>query len=130
MARQPNPKLRQTAEQIGTALGHIAGRVDALKKQRAEIAADIHKLVQSAQAMLNDLGHQADPESSGTRKGSEQKGGRMSPAKKAEQRATWKRDKAAGEKIPQGVHTKPGDVRATIRAVDGRRFTARQAGKG
>jgi len=45
-----------------------------------------------------------------------------------EPNAPWKRDTRSIFNGPE--HTKPADVRGVIRTVDGKRFTARQPGKG
>lgn len=91
--------LNTTAENIGAALGHVAARLDAWKKQRAEIAADIHKVLRSAEALLGEIGvvgKSADIviPSSGKRKGGRPKGYKMSAATKRKLREAWKRRKA------------------------------------
>lgn len=91
--------LNTTAENIGAALGHVAARLDAWKKQRAEIVGDIHKVLQSAQALLGEIGDVsakgplaafAAPKS----KGGRPKGYKMSAATKRKLREAWKRRKA------------------------------------
>lgn len=94
-------QLNATAESLGSALGHVAARLDAWKRQRAEIAADIQKLLHSAQGMLGDLGDQATKRASAflkptaPNKGGRPKGYKMSEATKRKLRAAWKRRKAA-----------------------------------
>src|SRR5262245_37574501 len=99
--RRGSTQLNATAESLGAALGHVAARLDAWKRQRGEIAADIQKLLHSAQSMLGDLGEAASERASvilqsGPRnKGGRPKGYKMSEATKRKLRAAWKRRKAA-----------------------------------
>jgi len=93
--------LNATAENIGAALGHVAARLDSWKRQRAEIAADIQKVLHSAQGMMGDLGDVASRRASAIlhvpsrNKGGRPKGYKMSDATKRKLRAAWKRRKAA-----------------------------------
>lgn len=48
--------LDTTARGIGRSLGHLAGRVDQLNRQRAAVATEIKAVLAEAQAMLADLG--------------------------------------------------------------------------
>jgi hypothetical protein len=99
--RRGSRQLNATAESLGAALGHVAARLDAWKRQRAEIAADVEKLLRSAQAMLGDLGDAASERASALlkraspNKGGRPKGYKMSDATKRKLRAAWKRRKAA-----------------------------------
>jgi hypothetical protein len=121
--------LNATAETIGSALGQVAARLDAWKKDRAAIAADIQKLAKSAQAMLAELGHAAETGFNQSRKGGRPKGTRVSDETKAKLREAWARRKAqAGPAVQE--HTKPADERANIRSKAPRTWTNRQAGKG
>jgi hypothetical protein len=79
---------------MGSALGHVAARVDSWKKQRAEIFADIQRLIRSAQGLLTDLGGSTTAVVR-RRKGGRPKGYRMSEETKRKLRAAWKRRKAA-----------------------------------
>ena len=98
--RRGSKQLTATAESLGSALGHVAARLDAWKRQRTEIAADIQQLLQSAQNMLGDLGDEASKrassllKSAGVNKGGRPKGYKMSDATKRKLRAAWKRRKA------------------------------------
>ena len=98
--RRGSKKLNATAESLGSALGHVAARLDAWKRQRAEIAVDIQKLLYSAQGMLGDLGGAATKRASALlksttpNKGGRPKGYKMSEATKRKLRAAWKRRKA------------------------------------
>jgi hypothetical protein len=94
--------LTTTAENLGAALGHVAARLEGWKKQRAEIAKDLQRTIQTAQNMLTDLGH--DTVAAGRRglarsrrKGGRPKGYVMSDETKAKLRAAWRRRKAAAE---------------------------------
>ena len=99
--RRGSKQLNATAESLGSALGHVAARLDAWKRQRVEIAADIQKLLHSAQGMLGDLGGAATKRASAflktatPNKGGRPKGYKMSEATKRKLRAAWKRRKAA-----------------------------------
>ena len=90
--------LNATAETPGTALGHIAARVDRWMKDRAAIAADIEALSKSAQTMLADFGDTTAAAMDRARKGGRPKGYKMSDATKAKLRAAWKRRKAQANK--------------------------------
>jgi hypothetical protein len=98
--RRRSKRLNATAESLGAALGHVAARLDVWKRQRAEIAADIQKLLHSAQSMLSDLGDVASTrasalmKSTSPNKGGRPKGYKMSEATKRKLRAAWKRRKA------------------------------------
>jgi predicted phage gp36 major capsid-like protein len=99
--RRGSRRLNATAESLGAALGHVAARFDAWKQQRVEIAADVRKLLRSAEAMLDDLGDAASGRASellngvSRNKGGRPKGYKMSEATKRKLRAAWKRRKAA-----------------------------------
>ena len=104
--RRGSKRLDATAESLGAALGHIAARLDAWKRQRSEIAADIQKVLHSAQGMMGDLGGQARRRASAflkssapKNKGGRPKGYKMSEATKRKLRAAWKRRKAAASKV-------------------------------
>jgi hypothetical protein len=47
--------LEVSAENIGSALGHVAARLDAWKVQRQEIGAELQRVMSKAQGMLSDL---------------------------------------------------------------------------
>jgi hypothetical protein len=115
-----------TAETIGVALGQIAKRLDAWKQQRAALATDIKALTEAARAMLSDLGHTDVPVASpvAPRRGGRVKGYVMSEETKLKLRAAWKRRKDAA------AAAKPIDARASIRAKEGKKWTARQKGRG
>jgi hypothetical protein len=51
--------LEGAAVNVGTALGKVAAKVDALKKERTLIAAEIRGVIRSAERMLADLGDDA-----------------------------------------------------------------------
>jgi hypothetical protein len=124
LAKRQSPRLTHTAESIGTALGQVAAKLHAWKQQRTELALQVTALARAAQAMLGDLGHVETP-APAKRKGGRPKGYATSDETKAKLRAAWARRKQAA-KIP----SKPADERARIRATEGRKFTARQRGRG
>jgi hypothetical protein len=89
--------LTAGAENLGAALGHVAARVDAWKKQREEIAADLQRVLQGLFAEdMPAIGRF----SAGKRKnkGGRPKGYKMSEETKRKLRAAWKRRKAAASK--------------------------------
>ena len=103
--RATSSGLDRTAATMGSALGHVAARVDSWKKQRAEIFAEIQRLINSAQGLLADLG--STPRTAARRgKGGRPKGYKMSEETKRKLRAAWKRRKAAALK-PQASSPKP-----------------------
>ena len=61
--------LNSAAENIGTALGHVAARLDRWKKDQASIAADLQELLESAHKMLGELGDTAAKSFDEARKG-------------------------------------------------------------
>jgi hypothetical protein len=67
MARQQAAGvLENAAVSIGRALGTIAKRVDAWKKDRAQITADINQVIDRAQAMLAEVAQTPTPNAIGT----------------------------------------------------------------
>jgi hypothetical protein len=44
---------------MGATLGHLAGRIDALKKQRTVVAGELKGVIATAQRMLSELGGEA-----------------------------------------------------------------------
>jgi hypothetical protein len=84
-----------TAENIGSALGRVAAKLDSWKQQRAELASELNRVVSAAQGMLSSL--PADLGLTGvTNRGGRKKGYKMSAATKAKIRAAWEKRKAAG----------------------------------
>ena len=87
------------AEGIGSALGHMAARVDAWNSQRTVISRDLEKLIAHAQGLLSEVRQQGASvrlvRAKG--KGGRPKGYKMSAATKAKLRAAWKRRKAAAK---------------------------------
>ena len=129
MPRSSSPRLTHTAESLGAALGKVAARLDAWKQQRATLAADIAALAKAAETVLHGSnGDGSADRPAPTSKGGRPKGYKMSDEARAKLRAAWQRRKAM--KAPGHEHTKPGDGRAVIRAKEGRKFTARQRGRG
>jgi len=128
---QDSSLLTTTAEGIGSALGQIAARVAQWKRQRTEIEADIKKVIGQAHGMLNEVRHEpqagtlAENAPVSPRKGGRPKGYKVSDETKAKLRLAWERRKSSGNS-----HTRLADGRGHIRATDGKRFTARQRGRG
>lgn len=57
MARHKgNTSMNDAAGKIGALLGRIASKVDSVKRQRAEIAAELDHVIQVAQRMKVDIG--------------------------------------------------------------------------
>jgi hypothetical protein len=128
LANRRSPVLDQTAENIGAALGQVAAKLHSWKKQRTELVAEVAALAKAAQAMLTELGHPTR-KSEPKKKGGRQKGYVMPDETKAKLREAWARRKQTADRAVR-EHTKPGDVRASIRAKEGKKFTARQRGRG
>ena len=57
--RKAETRLETAAAGAGTALGHVAARVDALGKQRKAVATELREFIATAQQMLEDLGEDA-----------------------------------------------------------------------
>jgi hypothetical protein len=128
--RAGNQSLNEAAENIGAALGQVAARLDRWTKERASIAADLRRLMQSATGMLADLGGQAR-RTGGRRKGGRPQGSKVSDATKEKLRAAWERRRAAASGAGAGKkHTKPPDQRGTIRSKASRTWSNRQPGRG
>lgn len=102
-ARRVSTGLDATAENIGAALGHLAARVSALNRQRAEVAADIKKYLQIVERSFSNAAEETGKRASALlssasaspNKGGRPKGYKMSEATKRKLRAAWKRRKAA-----------------------------------
>jgi hypothetical protein len=95
--------LTATAENIGNALGHLAARLEGWKKQRADLARELQKAIQSAQSMLSEIGHEVVERPGRARRARKGRGGRpkgyvMSEETKAKLRAAGRRRKAAAKK--------------------------------
>ena len=58
--------LEAAAARVGHALGRIARRVDAWKREREAITGDINKVITEARAMLQDVGQTPAPETIGS----------------------------------------------------------------
>lgn len=116
-----------TPENIGTALGQLANRIDAWKRQRDQLAAEAERLADVALGFVRDLRATRTPAARPSRKGGRPKGMKMSEETKAKLREAWKKRKAAqaGQ-----VHTKAADERARVRARTGRARSARASKRG
>lgn len=112
--RNNSTALVHTAENIGAALGHVAKRLDAWKKQRTEIAHEIQALTKAARAMLADLGHREAPVAN---KGGRPRGYVMSEETKAKLRAAWQRRHGG---TAGGTKNSKSAVRATGAEAKGR----------
>jgi len=111
-----------TPENIGTALGQLANKIDSWKRQRDVLIAEGERLADVALGFVRDLrGHSTAARPGSARKGGRPKGMKMSEETKAKLRAAWKVRKARA----QAEATKTGDVRAQVRAKSGRRPSAR-----
>jgi hypothetical protein len=81
-----------TAENIGSALGSLARRLDALKKRQAGLATDIHALLAAGHRLLSELGHSYSPRDGRQRR--QRKSSVSSDATKAKLRASWQQRRA------------------------------------
>jgi|SRR5690606_12613794 len=101
-ARHVAKKL--TPEEIGTALGRLARRIDQWKETKAELLTEAERLAGLARGLVAELqgtgiGSAATAAASGrSRRGGRPKGMKVSEATKAKLRAAWKRRKAAAGK--------------------------------
>ncbi len=128
MAKRENIDLDAAAKRIGSTLGRLAGRAAGLDKQRRELAEQIRTAIAQGQALLKSLGGDAGTDRRPTAKRSgSSKGSKTSTEAKAKIRDSWKRGKVAAA---AKEHTKPDDVRASIRATASRQWTNRQPGRG
>ena len=120
-----------TPETLGTALGQLANRIEAWKKQRDELIVEGERLAGVAMSFVKDLrGHSTPPlPKVADRKGGRPRDTKLSEETKAKLRAAWKRRKARQD-APAAEHTKSGDERARVRASTGRVRSARQSGRG
>jgi hypothetical protein len=105
-----------TAQNIGTTLGRVAAKLDSWKRQRAEIAAELNRVVAAAQRMLSHLGPDGTGSPAAVNRGGRKKGYRMSAATRAKLRAAWQRRKAAAGTLVQEVQTKKRKLSAAARA--------------
>jgi hypothetical protein len=76
-------------------LGRVTARLDAWKKQRDEIRADIQAVAASAASMLRELGQPNGTARKPVGKGGRPKGYKASAATRRKLRAAWKRRKEA-----------------------------------
>lgn len=83
---------RLTPENIGAALGQLANKIDAWKKQRDALISEGERLSGVALSYVRDLRGHAGQEV--RRRGGRPKGMKMSEETKAKLRAAWKRRKA------------------------------------
>jgi hypothetical protein len=120
--------LNGAAEQLGSALGHVAARIDRWKKDQASIAADLQNLMKSAQKMLSDLGGSAAGGFKQARKGGRPKGYKTTPETRAKLRAAWARRKKTSD--PAKASSKPVDQRSLIRSKAPATWSNRQPGRG
>ena len=117
-----------TPENIGAALGQLANKIDLWKRQRDELISEGERLAGVALGFVRDLrGTETPAAKPKTRKGGRPKGMKMSEETRAKLRAAWKRRKAA---TMGAENTKPGDVRAQVRASQGRVRSARASKRG
>jgi hypothetical protein len=124
--------MNQAAETIGTALGHVAARLEAWKKERDAIAGDVRQMVTSAQSMLADLGERVDTAAARVRRSGRRRGYRASAATRAKLRAAWKRRKSASGERPaarkrSGASRLSAAARERIAAAQRKRWAAYRA---
>jgi hypothetical protein len=93
-----------TAATIGRAFGRVAARVDALKRQRAVVAAEVQSVIHAAQRMLAELGGTGSAGGSSTGRGTSpaRRKPRLSPEARERiaeaQRRRWAKVRAAKNK--------------------------------
>jgi hypothetical protein len=97
---EANVAKQMTPENIGAALGRLANRIDAWKKQRDELVAEAERLAGVALGYVRELrgqsgaGASAPPGVGRKGRGGRPRGMKMSEETKAKLRAAWKRRKA------------------------------------
>jgi hypothetical protein len=135
MAKNAKSSLDVAAEKIGSTLGHLAAQVAGLDKQRQALADQVRTAIAQGQALLENLTGADAPES-----GDDTGAPAAKPAKGKAKRAR-KTAPADPATVPPSVarkntkttareRTKPGDVRAAVRASAHRNWTNRQQGRG
>ena len=105
--KQGSDVLTSAAVGIGRTLGQVMARVEALKKERHVVAAELRRLVDTGQRLLRELGPGVEKQVGSTgaarggdadvvkSKGGRKKGFKVSAATKRKLREAWKRRKAA-----------------------------------
>ena len=130
MAKRDESGLNVAAEKIGSTLGRLAAKASVLDQQRRALAEQVRKALAEGQSLLNNLTGDAadDVEAKGAARGKRKARGSKTPAAvSAKMRESWKPE---GQTKPPKAQTKPGDVRATVRATSSRSWTNRQPGRG
>src|SRR5262245_1285857 len=98
MARQrgdaTQDRLNATAEQIGTVLGQFATRLEALQKQKDELAADLRRYIASIQPAARPTA------------GQPARGSRSAADTAQRNREMWKRDRKAMQLAGRGIGKK------------------------
>jgi hypothetical protein len=128
--------MNQAAETIGAALGHVAARLDAWKKERDAIAGDVRRMVTSAQDMLADLGEGVETTTARVQRGGRRRGYKASAATRAKLRAAWKRRKTsngggrASARKRRGSSRLSAAARERIAAAQRKRWAAYRANNG
>ncbi|ODS54679.1 MAG: hypothetical protein ABS36_10965 [Acidobacteria bacterium SCN 69-37] len=119
---------RLSPENIGAALGQLANRIDAWKRQRDDLIEEGERLANVALEFVHDLRGTTTPAAARAaavprkRKGGRPKGMKMSEETRAKLREAWKRRKAAQAAADR---TKTTDERARVRSRTGRTRSAR-----
>jgi hypothetical protein len=106
-----------TAENIGTALGRVAAKLDSWKRQRTEIAAELNRVVAAAERLLSHLGPEGAAEAAAApNRGGRKKGYKVSAATKAKLREAWEKRRAAGNAVVQKAQKTKRKLSAAARA--------------
>jgi hypothetical protein len=123
-----NPALNRTAESVGAALGRMAARFDAWKKDGAALTAELQGLMASAERVVSGVrppvggGGTSKPPRKGTPKAAKASGA----IKGMSQKAASRHNAMDGAR----EHTKPEDQRGNIRSKAPRTWSNRQPGRG
>jgi hypothetical protein len=103
---------------LGEALGHVAARLDRWRQDRTAIAAELQKLLKTAQGMLGGLdgrdGELVAAPPPPRNKGGRPKGYKMSTATKAKLRAAWKKRQAAMRNVKAGASAAKAGAKAFV----------------
>jgi hypothetical protein len=120
-ARHVAKKL--TPEEIGTALGRLARRIDQWKETKAELLSEAERLSALARGLVSELQGTVGDATAVVRprRGGRPKGMKVSEATKAKLRAAWKRRKAAAAAAARGAASASTTTASTKSSAKARR---------
>jgi hypothetical protein len=102
-------RINDAAEQIGTALGRLAGRIDDWETQRDEIAAELRRYIKNAEDLLTSLSKsgakRSGPTVQGVRRG-HQRGAKVPTQERQRQHEDWAAQRKTMKLHEKGVGKK------------------------